>query len=218
MTGLDRAGVRRMLRTLEALGYVHREGPKFHLTPRVLDLAYMYLATTPLCHIAEPVLEKLVSVVHESCSVSVLDGSETVFVVRVPVHKIMSINLAIGSRLPAYCTSAGRILLGDLSKEGLDRALKASAITKHTKYTVTSIPELKRIVRRDHQRSWSLLSQELEEGVCALSVPIVDRTGRIIAAINVAGSLSRTTPGKMLSTVLPRLKHAAQEINSLPLG
>jgi IclR family pca regulon transcriptional regulator len=218
MTRIDRAGVRRMLRTLEALGYVHREGPKFHLAPRVLDLAYMYLSTTPLCNIAEPVLEKLVSVVHESCSVSVLDGSETVFVVRVPVHKIMSINLAIGSRLPAYCTSAGRILLGDLSKERLDRALKASGITKHTRYTVTSIPELKRIVRRDRARGWSLLNQELEEGVCALSVPIVDRTGRIIAAINVAGSFSRATPRKMISTVLPRLKHAAQEINSLLLG
>jgi IclR family pca regulon transcriptional regulator len=207
-----------MLHTLEALGYVRHEGPKFQLTPRVLDLAYVYLSTTPLRSMAEPVMEKLVSVVNESCAASVLDGTEIVYVVTVPVFRIMTINLPIGSRLPAYCTSQGRILLGGLSKTALDRTLKESDIKKHTKCTVTSIPKLKRIIRRDYERGWSLLNQELEEGICSISVPIMERSGRIIAAMNVAGSLSRTTPRKMVSMVLPRLKQAAQEIHSLLLG
>jgi IclR family pca regulon transcriptional regulator len=216
-TGLDRAGARRMLHTLEALGYVRREGLKFQLTPRVLDLAYVYLST-PLKSVAEPVLEKLVSVVNESCSASVLDGTEIVYVVTVPVNRIMAINLSVGSRLPAYCTSQGRILLGGLSKSELNRVLKEINIKKQTKYTVTSTTELGRIIRRDHERGWSLLNQELEEGICSISVPIVERSGRMIAAMSVAGSLSRTTPKKMISMVLPRLKQAAQEVHSLLRG
>jgi IclR family pca regulon transcriptional regulator len=150
--------------------------------------------------------------------VAILDRTEIVYVMKVPVYRMMTINLPIGTRLPAYCTSQGRVLLGGQSKEGLDRALKDSNIKKHTKYTVTSIPELKRIIRRDHERGWSLLNQELEEGICSISVPIVERSGRVIAAMNVAGSLSRMTPKNMVSMVLPRLKHAAQEIHSLLLG
>jgi IclR family pca regulon transcriptional regulator len=215
ITGLDRAGTRRMLRTLEALGYVRHEGPKFHLTPRVLDLASIYLSASPLSTIAQPVMGKLVSVIEESCSAAVLDDAEIVCVVSVPVPKIMTINLAIGTRLPAYCTSMGRVLLGGLSKEELDRRLKESNPKKHTRHTVTSISKLKRIIRRDHDRGWSLVQQELEEGICSVSVPILDHPRRIIAAMNVAGSLSRTTPKKMIATALPRLQRAAQEISSL---
>jgi IclR family pca regulon transcriptional regulator len=127
----------------------------------------------------------------------------------------MTLNLTIGSRLPAYCTSAGRILLGGLSREGFDQALRESNITKRTKRTVTSVPELKRIILREHDRGWSLINQEFEEGICSMSVPIVDRSGRITAALNVTASLNRKTPRKMISTVLPRLKQAALEINSL---
>lgn len=218
MTGLNRAGARRMLHTLETLGYVRREGAKFYLTPRVLDVAYTYLSTTPFWGIAEPAMEKLVRVVHESCAVSVLDGTEIVYVVKVPVYRILTINLAVGSRLPAYCTSQGRVLLGGLPPGELDRVLKTSNIKKHTKYTVTSIPELKSIIKRDHDRGWSLQNQELEEGICSIAVPIVDGSGRIIAAMNVAASLSRTTPRKISSTVLRRLQSAAQEIGSLLLS
>jgi IclR family pca regulon transcriptional regulator len=217
-TGLDRAGARRMLRTLETLGYVRREGPKFQLTPRVLDLAYVYLSTTPLKSVAEPVIKKLAGIVNESCSASVLDGTEIVYMVTVPAHRIMAINLSVGSRLPAYCTSQGRVLLGGLSKSELNGVLKQSNIKKQTKYTVTSILELERIIRRDQERGWSLLNQELEEGICSISVPIVERSGRMIAAMSIAGSLSRTTPKKMISMVLPELKQAAREVHSLLLG
>jgi IclR family transcriptional regulator, pca regulon regulatory protein len=213
-SGLDRAGARRMLRTLEALGYARQEGQKFQLTPRVLDLAHVYLATTPLRSIAEPVVERLASAIHEFCALSVLDGTSIVCVVTVTVNRIMSVNVPVGTRLPAYCTSQGRVLLGGLSKSALDRVLQDSNIKKHTKQTVTSVPELKRIIRRDHERGWSLLNQEFEAGICSLSVPVMDRSGQIIAAINVTGNLSRTNSQKMITQVLPRLKEAAQEIQS----
>ena len=213
-TGLDRTGARRMLRTLESLGYVRHDVGKFQLTPRVLDLARVYLSTTPLRSIAEPIAENLAAVVQEFCAVSVLDGTAIVHVVTVPVNRIMTVNLPVGSRLPAYCTATGRVLLGALSKSALDRALKDSNIQKHTKHSVTSIVELKRIIRRDHRRGWSLLNQEFEEGIGSISVPIRERSGQIIAAINVAGNLSRTPAQKMISIVLPKLKEAAQEIHS----
>lgn len=214
-TGLDRAGARRMLRTLETLGYVRREGLRFQLTPRVLNLANVYLSAAPLRTVVEPTMEKLVRTVNESCSASVLDGTEIVYVATVPVNRIMAINLSVGSRLPAYCTSQGRVLLGGLTKSELNRVLEQSNIRKHTKYTVTSIPRLIRMIRRAQERGWALTNQEVEEGICSLSVPIVERSGRIIAAISVAGSPSRTTPKVMISTVLPRLRQAAQEISSL---
>jgi IclR family transcriptional regulator, pca regulon regulatory protein len=217
-TGLDRAAARRLLLTLEAVGYVQHEGPEFRLTPRVLDLAYIYLSTTALWGTVEPVMEKLVGAVQESSSVSVLNRTEIVHVVGVSGPRLMTTHVAIGSRLPAYCTSTGRVLLGGLSEDELDRTLKASNITRRTKYTVTSIPELKRIIRREHDRGWTLVNQEVEEGLCSLAVPIIDRSRRIIAAINVLGDLSRSSPRTMILRVLPRLKHASQEINALLLG
>jgi IclR family transcriptional regulator, pca regulon regulatory protein len=218
MTGLDRSGARRMLLTLEALGYVQREGPKFRLTSVVLEMAHISLSTTALWGTVEPVLQQLVIAVQETCAAAVLDGTEIVHVAGIPGPRLMTTHVAVGSRLPAYCTSMGRILLGSLSDHDLDRTLKASEIRKRTKYSVTSIPELKRIVRRDYDRGWSFLNQELEEGLCAVAVPIVDRSRRIVAAINIVGNLSRSSPREMTSRVLPQLKRAAQEINSLLLG
>ena len=114
-TGLTRAGARRILLTLEGLGYVRCQGRQFSLAPRILDLGFAYLSSLPLWNLAEPVMERLVEEVKESCSAAVLDGPDVVYVLRVPTHKIMSINLGIGSRLPAYCTSMGRTLLAELA-------------------------------------------------------------------------------------------------------
>ena len=207
-----------MLRTLEALGYVQHEGPRFHLTPRVLDLAYIYLSTTALWGAVEPVVEKLVRAVQESSSVSILDRTEIVYLVALRGPILMTAHATVGSRYPAYCTASGRVLLGSLSEDDLDRTLKASRITRRTRYSITSVPELKRIIRREHDRGWSFLNQEVEEGLFSLAVPIVDRSRRIIAAINVIGTRSRSTPRTMISRFLLRLKHAASEINTLLSG
>ena len=207
-----------MLRTLETLGYVHREGLKFQLTPRVLDLANVYLSTMPLGSLAEPVMEKMVGVVNETCSTAVLDGTEIVYVGIAPANRIMAISLSVGSRLPAYCTSQGRVLLGSLSRAELNQLLKESNLRKHTRYTITSISQLVRVIRRDYLRGWSLANQEVEEGICSISVPIAQPNGRVVAAISVASSLSRVTAKRMISMVLPHLKQAAQEVQSLLSG
>src|SRR5438105_15502067 len=142
-TGLTRAGARRILLTLEGLGYVQSQGRQFSLTPRILDLGFAYLSSLPLWNLAEPVMERLVEEVKESCSAAVLDGPDVVYVMRVPTHKIMSINLGIGSRLPAYCTSMGRTLLAELDEAALDALVDKHPLLRRTERTITQLRQLK---------------------------------------------------------------------------
>src|ERR1700760_1399565 len=145
-TGLTRAGARRILLTLQTLGYVEAEWRLFRLTPRILDLGFAYLTSMPFWNIAEPVMEALSAQVHESCSAAVLDRTEIVYVLRVPTHKIMTINLSIGSRLPAWCTSMGRVLLAALDDETLDATLNSAPLYAHTPRTITDKEELKKLI------------------------------------------------------------------------
>ncbi len=213
-TGLTRAGARRILLTLQHLGYVAANDRKFYLTPRILDLGYSYLSSMKLWDFAEPVMEELVDKVHESCSVSVLDGTEIVYVLRVPTRKIMTINLSIGSRLPAYCTSMGRVLLGDLDDPALDAVLGQSELKAQTKRTVTHPVRLKTIIAEDRKKGWSLIDQELEEGLCSIAVPLIDFSGRTIAAMNIGGNVTRTSSADLIKKVLPELQAAAKKINT----
>jgi IclR family transcriptional regulator, pca regulon regulatory protein len=213
-TGLTRAGARRILLTLERLGYVRQDGRLFRLTPRILDLGYAYLSTMPLSNLAEPIMEELVEKVHESSSASVLDGTEIVYVLRVPTKKIMTINLAIGSRLPAYCTSMGRVLLGGLSEEELESTLARSDLRLRTSRTITDPAQLKAIIQAERDKGWSMINQELEEGLCSLSVPLRGRNGSVIAALNVSSQVSRTPPQSMAKRFLPALREAADKINA----
>jgi IclR family transcriptional regulator, pca regulon regulatory protein len=212
--GLTRAGARRVLLTLHALGYVGCDGRDFSLTPRILDLGYSYLSTTPLWDLAEPFMEQLVAEVHESCSASVLDGAEIVYIVRIPTKKIMAINLSIASRLPAFCTSMGRVLLGGLSDAELDRVLAESPIKAYTSRTVTEHTKLKAIIAEDRARGFSLVNQELEDGLLSASVPLHGRNGRVIAAMNVSGQSTRTSPSEVTRNIVPALKRCAARIES----
>ncbi|HEY4371882.1 MAG TPA: IclR family transcriptional regulator C-terminal domain-containing protein [Burkholderiales bacterium] len=212
-TGLDRAGARRILLTLAQLGYVYQEGRQFRLTARTLDLGYAYLSTTPLWNLAEPIMEELVAEVHESCSVAVLDGTEMVYILRVPTSKIMSINLGIGSRLPSWCTSMGRVLLSGLPDARVEEVLAASDIRAHTRHTVTDVAELQRIVAEARRQGYAANSQELEEGLCSIAVPLTDRAGNVIAAMNISGNASRVSVSQMTRKILPRLQAAAERIN-----
>ncbi|MED5618570.1 IclR family transcriptional regulator [Ideonella sp. BN130291] len=214
-TGLTRAGARRILLTLEGLGYVECQGRQFRLTPKILDLGFAYLSSLPLWNLAEPVMEELVAQVKESCSAAVLDGTELVYVLRVPTHKIMSINLGIGSRLPAYCTSMGRVLLAGLPPDELERRLHASPLEARTPRTVVDVAALMRIVTQTREQGWALVNQELEEGLVSLAAPILDRGGRTIAALNISGQFNRTPPEHMLTHFLPRLRSAADRISQL---
>ncbi|WP_228876089.1 IclR family transcriptional regulator [Paraburkholderia saeva] len=213
--GLTRAGARRILLTLQTLGYVEAEGRLFRLTPKILDLGFAYLTSMPFWNLAEPVMEELSGKVHESCSAAVLDRTEIVYVLRVPTHKIMTINLSIGSRLPAYCTSMGRVLLSALDDETLDATLGATQLYAHTPRTVTDKDELKKLIAQVRRQGWAIVDQELEGGLISLSAPIRNRQGRVIAAMNISGNAQRNSAKQMVKAFLEPLQHAAQTVSDM---
>ncbi|MFT6589497.1 MAG: IclR family pca regulon transcriptional regulator [Rhodoferax sp.] len=212
-TGLTRAGARRLLLTLLTLGYVESDGKRYHLTARILDLGFAYLSSMPIWNLAEPVMEELVAQVKESCSAAVLDGSDIVYVLRVPTHKIMRNTLGVGSRLPAYCTSLGRMLLADLPDDELRQRLQASDRKAFTKHTVTDIDALLALIVQVRQQGWCLADQELEEGLISLAAPITNRAGRSIAAINISGQANRTNAREAQERLLPALQRSARLIS-----
>ncbi|MFN0160214.1 MAG: IclR family transcriptional regulator C-terminal domain-containing protein [Burkholderiales bacterium] len=212
-TGLDRAGARRILLTLEKLGYVRQEGRSFRLTARVLDLGYAYLSSTPLWNLAEPIMEELVAEVHESCSVSVLEGTEIVYILRVPTSKIMAISLGIGSRLPAWCTSMGRVLLAGLAPNERAAVLAASDLTPRTRHARVAPRSLARAIEQVGAQGYALVDQELEEGLISVAVPLVDRSGHVIAAMNLSVNAARVPVARVRRSLLPRLRAAADRIN-----
>lgn len=212
-SGLSRAGARRILLTLEALGYVRSDGRWFSLSPRILDLGFSYLSSMPIWNLAEPIMEELVAQVHESCSAAVLDGTDIVYVMRVPTRKIMSISLGVGSRLPAYCTSMGRMLLSALPQDELLACLEASERTQRTRHTVIEVTELVSRVAQARRQGWSLVNQELEEGLVSLAAPIINRGGQMVAALNISGQANRTSARVMQDTMLEPLLEAARTIS-----
>ena len=214
-TGLTRAGARRILLTLAQLGYVTVEGRQFRLSARILDLGFAYLSSMPFWDLAEPIMEALVDQVHESCSASVLDGTDIVYVLRIPTHKIMTISLGPGSRLPAWCTSMGRVLLSGLDDAEVEAVLRRSKLEARTPRTVTDRAELRRLIAEVRAKGWALVNQELEEGLVSISAPIRQRSGRILAAMNVSGQANRTPPQQMVKRFLPPLRAAADRLTEL---
>ncbi len=214
-TGLTRAGARRILLTLQTLGYVESDGKLFRLTPRMLNLGFAYLSSLPIWNLAEPVMQALVEQIKESCSAAVLDGADIVYVLRVPTHKIMSITLGVGSRLPAYCTSMGRMLLSALPQAELMRILETSERTARTRFTVTEVTELAAKIAQVRKQGWSQVDQELEEGLVSMAVPVIDRAGQTVAALNISGQANRTSAKVMQETMLQPLLAAAQTISRM---
>jgi IclR family transcriptional regulator, pca regulon regulatory protein len=212
-TGLTRAGARRILLTLQTLGYVESDGKLFALTPRILDLGFAYLSSMPIWNVAEPLMEALVEQVKESCSAGVLEGTDIVYVLRVSTRKILRNTLGVGSRLPAYCTSLGRMLLAGLPDDEVVRLLEASRIEARTRHTLTDVDAILAKVQQARRQGWCLVNQELEEGLLSIAAPIVDRTGRTIAALNISGQANRTPPRQMQETMLPALREAARAVS-----
>jgi IclR family pca regulon transcriptional regulator len=212
-TGLTRAGARRILLTLQALGYVESDGKLYTLTPRILDLGYAYLSSMPMWNVAEPVMEQLVEQVKESCSAAVLDGADIVYVLRVSTRKIMRNALGIGSRLPAACTSMGRVLLAALPDEEVLARLQAAPLEARTRHTLVDPQAVLAKVQQSRRQGWCLVNQELEEGLVSMAAPVVNRAGRTIAAVNVSGQVNRTAPRTMQETMLQPLLATAAEIS-----
>ena len=212
-TGLTRAGARRILLTLQTLGYVESDGKLFRLTARILDLGFAYLSSLPIWNLAEPLMETLAGQVKESCSAAVLDGTDIVYVMRVSTHKIMSISLGVGSRLPAYCTSMGRMLLSALPPDQMMQLLQASERSPRTRYTLTDPDELAAKIAQVRKQGWSMVNQELEEGLVSMAAAITDRAGQTVAALNISGQANRTSAKVMQDTMLPALLETAQRIS-----
>lgn len=212
---LTRAGARRILLTLVQLGYVHNEGRLFRLTPRILELGFAYLTSMPFWDLAEPIMENLANATHQSCSATVLDGTDIVYVLRVASGRVMSVNLGIGSRLPAYCSAMGRVLLAGLDDAALDDALARSDLRAHTPLTATDPAKLKKAILKVRDQGWSLVDRELETGLVAIAAPIRDRSGRTVAALNLSGQAHRITARQMETDLLPSLRQAAERINDL---
>jgi IclR family pca regulon transcriptional regulator len=212
ITGLSRAAARRFLLTLVSLGYVHQVDARFSLRPRVLELGYAYLSGLSLPEVAQPHMEALVAAVNESSSVSVLDDTEIVYVARVPTRRIMSITLAVGTRLPGFATSMGRVLLADLPDAELEERLARIDFQPLTAHTIGDAAALRQILARVREDGYAAVDQELEEGLRSLAVPIRDPSGAAIAALNVSVHATRGTMAGLRRDVLPLARRAAQAI------
>jgi IclR family pca regulon transcriptional regulator len=212
ITGLTRAAARRFLLTLVSLGYMTFSDGRFALRPRVLELGYAYLSSLTLPEVALPHMEALVAQVNESSSISVLDDTEVVYVARVPTRRIMSITLSVGTRLPAWVTSMGRVLLASLPEPELEERLRRSDIRVLSAHTVTDPDELRTVLLRARRQGWAAVDQELEEGLRSLAVPIHDAAGAVVAALNVSVHASRGSMATLRRDVLPVARTAAEAI------
>ena len=212
LTGLTRAAARRFLLTLVKLGYVNLSQGRFSLRPRVLELGYAYLSSLTLPEVALPHMERLVAKVNESCSISVLDDIDVVYVARVPTRRIMSITLAVGTRLPAFVTSMGRVLLAGLPDEELEERLARIEVTPLTSRTVADKDELRTILAGVRRQGYAATDQELEEGLRSLAVPLRSSSGAVTAALNVSVHASRASMAALRREFLPLARRTAAAI------
>ncbi|MFT4174691.1 MAG: IclR family transcriptional regulator C-terminal domain-containing protein [Rhodocyclaceae bacterium] len=219
-TGLSRAAVRRCVYTLQQLGFATSEDERhFVLTPKTLSLGHAYLSSSPLATLAAPILERVSQELHESCSVATLEGDEIFYVARSKTtSRIMSVDLSVGSRLPAYCTSMGRVLLAALPPQQLESFLSHIKLVKRTSYTVGDVPALREVLRTVGTQGYALIDQELEVGLRSIAVPVYNAQHKVVAALNVGTHSSRISVGDMEKRILPVLRGAADELGVLLTG
>jgi IclR family transcriptional regulator, pca regulon regulatory protein len=214
-TGIPRAAVRRCLYTLKELGYADADGNNFSLKSKVLTLGYSYLSSTPLTVSTAPYLNAISRTLNESCSLAVLEDDEILYVARSATSRIMSVSLNTGSRLPAYCTSLGRVMLAHLPPEELDAYLGRVKLKAFTERTVVSAARLREILDGVRGDGYALLEEELEMGLRSLAVPVRGASGNVLAALNVGVHASRVSARQMLEEFLPVLLRGAQDLSIL---
>ncbi|HEX2655828.1 MAG TPA: IclR family transcriptional regulator C-terminal domain-containing protein [Xanthobacteraceae bacterium] len=218
MTRLSRAAARRCLLTLQRLGYAKFDGKFFRLAPRILRLGYAYLASSRFPQLLQPYVETLSEEIEESCSASILDGHEVIYIARSAKKRIMSVDLSVGSRLPAYCTSMGRVLLASLDPADAKRRLEATERRRATPVTCTGIDELVELLQKTREQGYCVVDQELEAGLVSIAVPIVDSLGRTIAAINTSSQSARISASEMADQFLGKLLEAQTNLRPLIKG
>ncbi len=214
---LPRATARRILFTLEAAGFVATDGKLFTLTPHVLTLATSYLRSSQVVSVLQPVLDRIAMAAREISSAAVLDGDEVVFIARGSPARVFSAGLDIGYRLPAFCTSVGRAMLGQFHSADLAARLAAMRREAMTPHTVTDPALLLASIVSDREKGYSLVDREAEPAFRSISVPIRRYDGAIIAAINMGAHVDRISTGEMIDRFLPLLQEGSDSVKSMLL-
>lgn len=202
---LDRATARRCLLTLHYEGYAEYDGKFFTLTPRALRLGMGAISSLPLPQVVQPWLDQLTEHIGQSCSVSILDGTEIVYLARAAQKRVMSIGLMPGSRLPAHCTSMGRVLLAALPREEARRLIEDSDLTPRTKYSVTDPAEAMKRVDEARSNGYAVIDQEVEIGLRSIAVPLIDGRGAVVAALNTGMAATHRDRSEIIDTYLSLL-------------
>jgi IclR family pca regulon transcriptional regulator len=211
---LSRAVARRLVLTLEHLGYVRQVGRTFALSPRVLEFGFGYLGTLNISDLAQPLLEDLARRIDQSCSMAVLDGQSVIYVLRVPGRRVMTVSLGIGARLPAAATSMGRVLLAGLPEAHLATWLADCQPVRHTRHTVTDKKKLGQMIEQVRMERFAYVEQELELGLCSLAVPIRNAEGRVAVAINTSMPYHPDVARKARTELLPALQRTAEAVEA----
>ena len=217
LTHLSRASVRRSLLTLASLGYMEARGKFFRLAPRVLGLTRAYLSSSLLPRVAQPVIDKVSETIHEPCSVSILHGDDVIYVAR-SSRRTQTLLLDVGAHLPAWCTSMGRVLLASLPDDELDAFLKRLEPRALTPFTITDKKKLKRVILKVRDDGVCLGDQEAERDLRAIAVPVLNRGGRVVAAMQAIAEARRVSRQQMIGEFLPVLRQAAAEMRPLLIG
>jgi IclR family transcriptional regulator, pca regulon regulatory protein len=212
-TGIPRAAVRRVLYTLSRLGYVGSEdGRHYALQPRLLSLGHAYLSSTPLVTAVQPYLDQVSEAVDESCSLATLEGDDILYLARSVTSRIISVTLNVGSRLPAYCTSIGQVLLAELPPPALDAYLERVRISRFTDRTPASVSALRSVLARVRENGYALAVDQMEIGVMSVAVPVRNVTGRAVAGINVIAQTGPASPDDLVARCRPHLQAAADAL------
>ncbi len=213
-TGLSRASARRLLMTLTDRGFAASNESSFALSPRILNLGLAYLRTLPFTPYGQPALEELRAATNESCGMAVLDGTDVVYVLRLPSRRILAMNANIGTRLPALNVSLGQVLLSGLSSEAFDTYCGCADFAQRTPKSIKSAAALKRALTKIRDQGYAWVDGELDPAICGIAVPLRDKLGSVIAAINISLVSGMWTEETARERLLPALRHAAEQIRS----
>lgn len=213
-TDIPRAAVRRCLYTLLQLGYVTSDGATYSLLPKVLTLGHAYLSSTPLAVAAQPFLDRLSEQLHQACNLASLEGEQILYIARSAIpQRLISVDLSVGSRLPAYCTSMGRVLLAALDDDQLQDYLASAELVAKTSRTLYTREALWACLQGVRSSGWCIVDQELEQGLRSLAVPVCDAAGRVLAAMNVSTHASRVSVAELERRYLPLMLEASRDLS-----
>lgn len=213
-TEIPRAAVRRCLHTLIKLGYATSDGRTYSLLPKVLTLGHAYVSSTPLAVSAQPYLDRMSEQLHEACNMATLEGNDILYIARsATTQRLISVDLSVGGRLPAYCTSMGRILLAALDDVSLQDYLAQVELQPKTRKTLVDKTQLDQCLQQVRQQGWCIVDQELEQGLRSVAVPVYDASGQVLAALNVSTHAGRVSRNDLEQRFLPIMLAASRDLS-----